>query len=104
MHLRTLLASALTGVALITGSGFVVTHASESAASGPDEAAVVRAVRTRWGESGLVDGAAMHIQVVDGTVVIEGRARSEAEALFAEDLASRVDGVSRVENRLAIDP
>ncbi len=104
MQLRTLLAAAVTAVALITASGCAVTRGQESVGAYVDDTAVTTAVKARFVEDKSVDASAISVETLNGTVLLSGFAKSSAEKARAEDIAMRVKGASSVKNQIAVRP
>jgi osmotically-inducible protein OsmY len=102
MYLRTTLASAITAVILLTTSGCAVIRGQESAGAYVDDAAITTAVKAKMVENKDVDAAAIKVETLNGTVMLSGFAKSNAEKTAAGAIAGGVDGVKSVKNELAV--
>ena len=68
---------------------------------GPDAAITLR-VQARYAEDDVVKGRHIDVDTADGVVMLKGSVDSAAEKQAAERIASQVEGVTRVENRLLV--
>jgi hypothetical protein len=65
---------------------------------------VARRVRENLIRMAEESAKAIHVQVEESRVVLEGTVHSSAEALEAEESVSKIPGIAEVENRLQINP
>jgi osmotically-inducible protein OsmY len=61
-------------------------------------------VRLRLASDAQVKGGALVVEVQDGVVTISGKVKTEKQKARAERLARRVKGVSKVINKLTVEP
>jgi len=105
VNLRTTLAAAMAAVALLTtAAGCAVNRGQESVGAYVDDASITTAVKTRFVDSKDVDAASIHIETLNGTVMLSGFAKSDAEKASAERLARGVNGVKSVKNDISVRP
>ena len=104
MNTRVKLTSILAALALAAASGCAVTRGQESVGAYVDDAAITTALKARYVESKDVDASSIHIETLNGTVMLSGFAKSTNEKTTAESLAWKVAGVKQVKNELAIRP
>jgi len=86
----------------------------QASATCPDTAAPARdpeadrriekAVQEKLNQNGFVDASRIHVSVHDGQVRLEGTAEHRYARGRAEDLAREVEGVSSVDNHIAVQP
>lgn len=104
MPIRTLLAAAVSAVALLTASGCAVTRGQETVGAYVDDASITTAVKARFVDNKNVDASAIKVETLNGTVMLSGFAKSATERATAESLASQVKGVNSVKNAIAVRP
>ena len=102
MNTRTLLAAALTSLALLTTAGCAVTRGQESVGAYVDDSAITTAVKARFIENKNVDASAISVETMKGTVMLSGFAKNTSERSDAEALTWKVNGVKAVKNEIAI--
>lgn len=68
----------------------------------PTDAALEAAVAAALGRAGLVDASRVSVTTKDGTVILDGFVGSQTEVGMEDDVAARIEGVKRVDNRLRI--
>ena len=94
------LATAL--VALIGTPGCSVTRGQESVGEYVDDATITARVKAKWIESHDVDAAVIHVQTLNGEVMVTGFAKDAKEKSEAERLARETPGVKRVRSEIVI--
>lgn len=103
MPVRHALAAAVTAVAaLLVLPGCAVTRGQSSVGEYIDDATITTTVKARFVESKSVDAAAISVETLNGTVMLSGFARSNAERAVAESLALGVRGVKTVKNQIVV--
>ena len=98
---KTLVVTAL-AVTLLTSAGCAVTRGQQTAGAYVDDSVITAGVKTRMLEDERVAGTSITVETLNGTVMLSGFAKSEAEKAAAESIAKRVDGVKVVKNEIAI--
>jgi len=68
----------------------------------PTDASLEADVAGALGRAGLVDATRVGVTTKGGIVILVGHVGSQAEIETAGEVAGRVEGVSRVDNRLRI--
>jgi len=104
MNIRTTLAVTMTAIALLTATGCAVTRGQETVGAYVDDATITTQIKSRWIENKEVDAASIHVETLNGTVLISGFAKNAAEKATAESIARKVNGVRSVRNEIAIRP
>lgn len=61
-------------------------------------------VRLRLASDAQVKGGALEVEVKDGVVTLSGKVKTEKQKARAERLARKVRGVTKVVNRLTVEP
>ena len=92
----TVLAMSLTGCA--------VTRDQETVGAYVDDSVITSTVKSRLFEEKKVDGSAVSVETLNGTVMLSGFAKNQEEKKTAEAIAARVKGVKAVRNELLIRP
>ncbi|MEO8058023.1 MAG: BON domain-containing protein [Burkholderiales bacterium] len=104
MQMRTKLASALTVLALVTMSGCAVHRGQETAGAYVDDTAITTAVKSRYVGNKEVDASSISVETLNGTVMLSGFAKNQAERTSAEDIAMKTNGVKSVKNAIVVRP
>lgn len=104
MNLRHLLVATFCAVALLAATGCAVTRGQESVGAYIDDATLTTQIKSRFIESKAVDAASIHIETLNGTVLLSGFAKNSAERSTAESIARNVNGVKAVRNEIAVRP
>lgn len=104
MIIRTALAAAIAAAALLTASGCAVTRGQETVGSYVDDATITTAVKAGFVENKQVDAASIHVETLNGTVMLSGFAKNAAERSTAEQVARGVKGVKAVKNEISVRP
>ena len=104
MNIRTTLAAAMAAAALLATAGCAVNRGQESVGAYVDDASITTAVKTRFVDNKDVDAASIHIETLNGTVMLSGFAKSNTEKATAERLTRGVNGVKGVKNEISVRP
>ncbi len=104
MIIRTALAAAIAAVALLTATGCAVTRGQETVGAYIDDASITTAVKSRFVENKDVDAASIHVETLNGTVMLSGFAKNVTEKAAAERIARDAKGVKAVKNEIAVRP
>jgi osmotically-inducible protein OsmY len=104
MIVRTALAAAVAAVALLTATGCAVTRGQETVGAYVDDAGITAGVKSRFVENKNVDAASIHVETLNGTVMLSGFSKNATEKATAEKLAREVNGVKAVRNEIAVRP
>lgn len=102
--LTSALVAVSTALVLLTPTGCAVTRGQETVGAYVDDAAITTAIKARFVENKLVDGAAISVETLKGTVMLSGLAKNTDERTTAETLARKVNGVKSVKNEIAVRP
>jgi hyperosmotically inducible periplasmic protein len=104
MHMRTLLATTVTALSLVTVTGCAVTRGQETVGAYIDDATITARIKGRFVENQQVDATSISVETLNGTVMLYGFAKNATERTTAEDIARRVSGVKAVKNEIAVRP
>ena len=108
MHLRNTLsiigisAAFVASMALLALPGCAVNEKTPEAGLRVGDATVTASVKARFLDSPQVDGRAIHVQTLDGIVVLTGMAKSHVEKTAASEIALGVSGVRMVQNEITV--
>lgn len=98
------LAIALVSGLLLLTSGCAVTRGQETVGAYIDDTAITTAVKSHFFDNRFVDGTAISVETLNGTVMLSGFAKNANERATAESLARKVNGVKSVKNEIAVRP
>ena len=104
MKIRTTLTAALVALTLVTAAGCAVSRGQQTAGAYIDDSAITASVKTRMLEDERVAGTSITVETLNGTVMLSGFAKSQAEKTAAESIARKVDGVKAVKNQITVRP
>jgi len=103
MSARHTLAAIVTAVAALTVlPGCAVTRGQSTVGEYIDDTAITTAVKAKFIDSTQVDAAAISVETLEGTVMLSGFAKTQAEKDSAESIARSTKGVKSVKNQLAV--
>lgn len=102
MIVRATLAALAAAVTLVALPGCAVTRGQSTVGAYIDDASITTAVKARFVESKTVDASSISVETLNGTVMLSGFAKSNAEKTAAGAIASGVNGVKSVKNELAV--
>jgi len=92
------------GLVLLAASGCAVTRNQETAGAYLDDTGITTKVKARFLDNKEVDGTSIHVETLNGTVMLSGFAKSTNERASAEAITWKVDGVKGVKNEIAVRP
>jgi osmotically-inducible protein OsmY len=104
MNIRNTLAAVVAAVAGLSATGCAVTRDQQTVGAYLDDAAITTAVKGRMVDNKTVDAASISVETLNGTVMLSGFAKSDAERKVAESLAWKTDGVKVVKNEITVRP
>ncbi len=104
MKIRTSLTAALVAFTLVTAAGCAVSRGQQTTGAYIDDTAITASVKTRMLEDERVAGTSITVETLNGTVMLSGFAKSQAERAAAESIARKVDGVKAVKNQITVRP
>jgi len=102
MKIRTTLVAAAIALTLISAAGCAVTRGQQTAGAYVDDTAITATVKSRMLESKEVAGTSITVETLNGTVMLSGFAKSQAEKDTAAAIARNVDGVKAVKNEITV--
>ena len=103
MSARHTLAAVVTAVAALSMlPGCAVTRGQSTVGAYIDDATITTAVKARFVDSTQVDAGAISVETLEGTVMLSGFAKSQAERESAESIARATKGVKSVRNQLVV--
>ena len=98
---NTLIAAAL-AMTLVTASGCAVSRGQQTVGAYVDDAAITASVKTRMLDDERVAGTSITVETLNGTVMLSGFAKTQAEKAAAGSIALKVDGVKSVKNEIIV--
>lgn len=104
MKIRTLLAAAISAIALLTATGCAVTRGQQSVGSYIDDSAITTSIKARFVDEKQVDASAISVETLKGVVLLSGFAKNATERTMAENIARGVKGVVSVNNQIVVRP
>lgn len=104
MQLRTSLAAAVTAAFLLGATGCAVSRGQQTVGAYVDDAGITALVKSRMLEDKQVAGTSISVETLNGTVLLSGFAKSNAEKNAAQRIAQGVQGVKLVRNEIAVRP
>jgi hyperosmotically inducible protein len=97
-------AAACMAALMTLSTGCAVQRGQETMGAYIDDTGITTGVKSRFFDSRAVDGTAISVETLNGTVMLSGFAKSNAERNTAESLAREVKGVKAVKNEIAVRP
>ena len=104
MNMRTLLATTVAVLSLVTVTGCAVTRGQETIGAYVDDSAITAQIKSRFIENQQVDASSISVETLNGTVMLSGFAKNATERTTAEGIARNVSGVKAVKNEIAVRP
>ena len=104
MKIRTTFIAATAALMLVTTAGCAVTRGQQTAGAYIDDTAITASVKTRMLDDERVAGTSVTVETLNGTVMLSGFAKSQAEKDAAGSIARKVDGVRAVKNEITVRP
>jgi osmotically-inducible protein OsmY len=104
MKLRTALVASIAALVLVVTTGCAITRDQETVGAYIDDAVISTTVKARFFDDKTVDGSAVKVETLNGTVMLSGFAKNSTEKRNAETIALKVKGVKSVKNELSIRP
>lgn len=104
MNIRIVIITAFSGLALLLSTGCAVTRDQETMGAYIDDSVITSTVKSRLFDEKNVDGSAVSVETLNGTVMLSGFAKNAEEKKTAETIATKVKGVKSVKNDLLVRP
>lgn len=104
MKIRTVFFTSLTALLLLVLTGCAVSRDQETMGAYIDDSVITSTVKGRFFDDKSVDGSAVSVETLNGTVMLSGFAKNATEKKTAESIAWKVKGVKAVKNELSIRP
>lgn len=104
MNIKTILASTMMAVTLLTAAGCAVSRGQETVGAYVDDAGITTLVKSRMAESKAVSAASISVETLNGVVMLSGFAKNDTEKSTAENIARGVANVKAVRNEIAVHP
>ena len=102
-YARALAFAAMAGITIVS-TGCAVVRDQQSVGAYVDDATITTQVKAKFVENKTVDAGAINVQTLNGTVALNGFAKSSSEKSTAETIAKGVKGVRDVRDNLVIRP
>ena len=94
--------AALAATTLVALPGCAVTRGQSTVGAYVDDATITTQVKGRFIDNKDVDAASIHVETLNGTVMLSGFAKSSTERTTAENIARDVNGVKAVKNGIVV--
>lgn len=104
MNSRTLFATGLTVLAILSTTGCAVMRDQQTVGAFVDDSTITTQVKSRMLADKDVSGTAISVETLNGTVVLSGFAKSSLERNTADRIAKGVNGVKSVKNDVVVRP
>lgn len=104
MKIRNALLTSLIALVVIASTGCAVTRDQETMGAYVDDSVITTTVKSRFFDDKSVDGTAVSVETLNGTVMLSGFAKNATEKKTAETIAWKVKGVKAVKNELIVRP
>ena len=88
--------------ALAAMSGCAVTRGDQSASAYVEDSVITTQVKAKFAAADTVDATSIRVETINGTVLLNGKAKNANEKSQAEMLARSVTGVKSVNNRIDV--
>ena len=98
----TITAAAVFALTLVTVAGCAVGRGQQTAGAYVDDSAITASVKTRMLDDTKFAGKSITVETLNGTVMLSGFAKSQAEKAAAESIAKGVNGVKAVKNEITV--
>lgn len=89
---------------VVTVSGCAVGRNQSTVGQYVDDSAITTQVKARFAESPAVAATSIKVKTLNGVVQLSGFAKNNTEKSQAGAIASKVEGVKRVENDIIVSP
>lgn len=99
---KTLAALVTAAAALVILPGCAVTRDQSTVGEYVDDATITTKIKAKFVEDKAVDAVSIHIETLNGTVMLSGFAKDVTEKTTAESLARSVRGVREVKNQIVV--
>lgn len=103
-NIKHALALALVAGVTLASTGCAVIRGQETVGEYVDDATTTAAIKAKFVEDKTVDAGAINVQTLNGSVALNGFAKSSAERTRAEQIARSTKGVREVRNNLVVRP
>ena len=80
-------------IAILISTGCAVTRDQETMGAYVDDSVITSSIKTRFFEDKTVDGSAITVETLNGTVLLSGFVKSTNQKQNAESIAIKVKGV-----------
>lgn len=104
MKLRTAFVASIATLVLMAMTGCAVTRDQETVGAYIDDSVISTTVKAKFFDDKTVDGTAVKVETLNGTVMLSGFAKNATEKRNAEAIALKVKGVKAVKNELLVRP
>jgi len=102
--IRNSLVAAAVAATLLTATGCAVSRGQQTVGAYVDDSVITANVKAKMLDDTRVAGTSITVETLNGTVMLSGFAKSQAEKAAAESIAKGVDGVKAVKNEITVRP
>jgi len=100
---RSLIAAAVAAT-LLTATGCAVSRGQQTVGAYVDDTVITANVKAQMLDDDRVAGTSISVETLNGTVMLSGFAKSEAEKAAAERIAKGANGVKAVKTEITVRP
>jgi osmotically-inducible protein OsmY len=102
MNLRNAIVTTSAALVLLVASGCAVQRGQESVGAYVDDAAITTSIKSSFVSDKAVDASNIHVETLNGTVMLSGFAKNETERTTAGAIAMKAKGVKSVRNEIVV--
>lgn len=102
MNLRTAIVTTSAALALLVASGCAVHRGEQSVGAYVDDTSITTSIKSSFISDKAVDASNIHVETLNGAVMLSGFAKDETEKTTAGNIAMKAKGVKSVRNEIAI--
>jgi hyperosmotically inducible protein len=100
--IRKSLIAAAVAATLLTATGCAVSRGQQTVGAYVDDSVITANVKTQMLDDERVAGTSITVETLNGTVMLSGFAKSQAEKAAAGSIAKGVNGVKAVKNEITV--
>jgi len=89
---------------ILVSTGCAVTRDQETVGSYIDDSVVTTTIKSKFFDDKTVDGTAVSVETLNGTVILSGFVKNVSQKNAAENIAVKVKGVKSIKNEIVVRP
>jgi len=102
MKLRTAIVTTSAALILLVVSACAVQRGQESVGAYVDDTTITTSIKSSFISDKAVDASNIHVETLNGTVMLSGFAKNETEKTTAGTIAMKAKGVKSVRNEIVV--